>query len=127
MSRLGLGGAGIGGDAHRLREQRLGQGLHLGAGLHFNEFPCAIYARPTWAGIFLGLATGCRITSLAMLVPIAVVVFALSGSNSMRGLIRFVALSIISAVCFSLRSGCGTAPVSLPSTKITPGLMDSLF
>lgn len=58
----------------------------------------ALRHRPLLAGLLLGLATGCRITSLAMALPIVLILF---GQNSGRAFLfaglRFIAATLLTA------------------------------
>lgn len=59
----------------------------------------ALHQRTVLAGMFLGLAVGCRIASLSMLFPIALILF--SRSDRHQGIVsvtKFVGISIITAI-----------------------------
>jgi len=63
----------------------------------------ALHQRAVLAGMFLGLATGCRITSLSMLLPIALILFSKSERpHRIASVTKFTAVSIITvAIAFS--------------------------
>ncbi|HEV2803862.1 MAG TPA: hypothetical protein VGW57_02915 [Chthoniobacterales bacterium] len=60
----------------------------------------ALDGAPLFAGIFLGLATGCRLTSLGMLVPVLLVLIGASGREGR--LRKIVALTLSWAVMSTL-------------------------
>ena len=63
----------------------------------------ALHNRPVLCGILLGLATGCRITSLAMGLPLALILFEQpTGRDRLRALLQFsVAAAIVAILAFS--------------------------
>jgi hypothetical protein len=57
---------------------------------------CSLHERSTIAGMFLGLATGCRITSIAMALPIALILVTRSSARDRwRHLSNFAAVTAI--------------------------------
>ncbi len=59
----------------------------------------AISGKPVFAGLLLGIAIGCRITSAAMLIPLALIVYGEDGSASRwRLLFRFAAVATVTAL-----------------------------
>lgn len=56
----------------------------------------ALHDRPISAGLLLGVATGCRITSLAMLLPVGLILFGQRPCR--RSLIRFALATLVTAV-----------------------------
>ena len=63
----------------------------------------ALHQRAVLAGMFLGLATGCRITSLSTLLPIAFILFSKSERpHRIASVAKFTAVSIVTAaIAFS--------------------------
>jgi hypothetical protein len=56
----------------------------------------ALDRRPAVAGVLLGLAAGCRMTSLLMLIPLSVLIAGtLSGRRAMRGIITMAAAALV--------------------------------
>ena len=59
----------------------------------------ALHQRPVLAGMFLGLATGCRITSLSMLFPVALIVFSRSDRHQgIASVTKVAGVSLITAI-----------------------------
>ena len=59
----------------------------------------ALHNRPVLCGILLGLATGCRITSLAMGLPLALILFGQpTGRDRLRALLQFSVAAAIVAI-----------------------------
>ncbi len=56
--------------------------------------------RPLWTGFFLGLASGCRITALAMLLPIAFLLF--DKNHKRTSLTTLVGMVTVALVVFAL-------------------------
>jgi hypothetical protein len=66
------------------------------AGLWFS------WRRPWLAGLALGVATGCRFTSLAMFVPVAILIAGMFPARRMRALLQFAGATFLTVILLFL-------------------------